>query len=84
MKELELIGDARTCSSAFFVREGMILLGLRHYTPDKWKAISVWTTPGGRCDEGEVLGQNLIRETNEETGIQNFSVKKYLGTCVSL
>jgi 8-oxo-dGTP diphosphatase len=79
MKELERIGDTTTCSSAFIIRDKKILLGLRHYTPDKWKAISVWTTPGGRCEAGETLGHNLMRETEEETGITELVIKSYLG-----
>jgi len=80
MEELKRIGDVRTCSSAFFIRDGKILLGLRHYTKDKWKVISVWTTPGGRCDEGEVLGENLMREVEEETGITNMTITQYVGS----
>lgn len=80
MEELKRIGDVQTCSSAFFIKKGKILLGLRHYTKDKWKVISVWTTPGGRCDDGEILGDNLRRETKEETGITNFTVRQYLGS----
>lgn len=80
MEELQRIGDTQTCSAVFFIREGKILLGLRNYTQDKWKVISVWTTPGGRCDNGEVLERSLRRETEEETGITRFTIRKYLGT----
>ena len=78
--ELHHRGTARTCSSAVIIREGKILLGLRHYTPDKWKAISVWTTPGGRCDRGESVEEGLRRETREETGITDLIPLRYLGT----
>jgi 8-oxo-dGTP diphosphatase len=77
--ELKHVGDIHTCSSAMIVRDGKILLGLRHYTPDKWKAISVWTTPGGRCDEGESVEDGLCRETKEETGISDLTIKRFLG-----
>ncbi|OGZ08181.1 MAG: hypothetical protein A2942_02055 [Candidatus Lloydbacteria bacterium RIFCSPLOWO2_01_FULL_50_20] len=77
--ELEHHGDLHTCSSAVIIREGKILLGLRHYTPDKWKTISVWTTPGGRCEAGESVGDGLRRETSEETGITSLTVRRFLG-----
>lgn len=72
-------GDVTTCTSAVIVKNKKILLGLRHYTPDKWRIISVWTTPGGRCENGEEIKQNITRETFEETGISNLVFKEYLG-----
>lgn len=77
--ELGQQSDAHTCSSAVIIRDEKILLGLRHYTPDKWKTISVWTTPGGRCDPGELIEEGLRRETKEETGITDISIKRFLG-----
>lgn len=77
--ELKHRGDAHTCTSAVIVRDGKILLGLRHYTPDKWKDISVWTTPGGRCDTGESVGEGLRRETREETGIDDLVITRFIG-----
>ncbi len=75
-------GDTKTCTSAIIVKNGRILLGLRHYTKQNtnhnWKTISVWTTPGGRCDKGEKIKENLLREINEETGIKNVIIKKFL------
>lgn len=79
MDELKKIGDKHTCTSAVIIKDNKILLGLRHYTPDKWKNISVWTTPGGRCDEGETIEDNLRRETLEETGIKNLEILEFLG-----
>ena len=72
-------GDTATCTSAVIWKDEKILLGLRHYTPDKWQTISVWTTPGGRCDVGETLEENLRRETAEEVGIRNLEIRAYLG-----
>ncbi len=80
---LDKIGDIKTCTSAIIVKNGKILLGLRHYakqnTDHDWKTISVWTTPGGRCDKGEKIKENLLRETEEETGIKNIQIEKFLG-----
>ena len=77
--ELKHKGDVHTCTSAVILRDGKILLGLRHYTQREWKTISVWTTPGGRCDEGESLEEGLRRETMEETGITDLAIKRFLG-----
>lgn len=67
------------CPAAVVERNGKVLIGFRHYTPNKWKNISVWTFPGGRCEEGEILEQALRREIKEETGIINFEIVDYLG-----
>ncbi|TSC71515.1 MAG: hypothetical protein G01um101448_1153 [Parcubacteria group bacterium Gr01-1014_48] len=67
------------CTSAVIIRDGMVLLGLRHYKPDKWKTISVWTTPGGRCDSGETVEVSMRREVAEETGIIGFDIEQFLG-----
>lgn len=79
---LTLPGDGILCTSAvIFNSEGKILLGLRHYKK-KWEgelvANSLWTTPGGRTDEGETVGDCLVRESFEETGLQVTPVE-YLG-----
>jgi 8-oxo-dGTP diphosphatase len=79
ISELAHRGDARTCTSAAIIRDGKILLGLRHYTPKQWKTVSVWTTPGGRCDEGESLEEGLRREIREETGITDVIIRQFLG-----
>lgn len=67
------------CPVAAIVVDSKILLGLRNYTPDKWKTISVWTIPGGRCDDGETLESTLRREVLEETGIKNLEIVNFLG-----
>jgi 8-oxo-dGTP diphosphatase len=77
--KLSSIGNRTTCPAIAIIRGNKMLIGLRHYTPEKFKKISLWTTPGGRCDEGETIGQTLRRETAEETGIINFEITDYLG-----
>lgn len=76
---LKSIGDSTKCPIALIIRGNKILLGHRHYTPDKWKTVSVWTCPGGRCDEGETIETTLKREVGEETGINDLVIKEYLG-----
>jgi len=53
-------------------------MGHRHYTPDKWKTISVWTCPGGRCDGRESVEVALRREVEEETGIKNLEIIDFI------
>lgn len=77
-QKLATTGNDTTCPVAIIIRDEKVLCGHRHYTPDKWKAISVWTLPGGRCDEGETVEQTLRREVAEETGITDLVVKEYL------
>ncbi len=76
---LSRIGHKQLCPIAVFVRDGKMLMGHRHYTPDKWKKVSVWTHPGGRCDDGETIERTLRREIQEETGITDFKIVEYLG-----
>lgn len=78
-QQLSKIGGRTTCPAAVIVREGKILSGLRHYTPDKWKMVSVWTLPGGRCDDGETVEAALLREVREETGITELHIERFLG-----
>jgi len=72
-------GSPTLCPAAFIVKGDLILIGLRHYTPDKFKKIDLWTTPGGRSEPGETLEQTLRRETAEETGITDMTIETYLG-----
>ncbi|PCI20145.1 hypothetical protein COB64_02440 [Candidatus Wolfebacteria bacterium] len=76
---LSKVGDEYTCPVAIINRDGKILLGLRNYTADKWKDISVWTCPGGRCDPGETIEETLRREVLEETGINDLNIIEFLG-----
>lgn len=79
IKELNIIGTEKICSVVALMNGSKLLIGLRHYTPDKWKKTSVWTLPGGRCDKGETLGQTLTREVAEEVGITEFQISEFLG-----
>ena len=78
------IGTDKKCPVAVMVRDGKVLAGLRNYTKDKWKEISVWTLPGGRCDAHETLEQTLRRETAEEVGITDFMIKEVREKFVNL
>jgi len=76
---LQKIGSTKDVPVAFIFKNDKLLIGLRNYTPDKWKNISVWTLPGGRCDGGETLETTLTREVFEEAGITDLEITKYLG-----
>lgn len=77
--ELIKKGDGITCPIAVIVKDGKILTGHRHYTPDKWKKISVWTIPGGRSDIGETIEQTLRREVTEEVNITDLEILDFIG-----
>jgi len=76
---LQKKGNDKDVPVAFIFKNDKLLIGLRNYTPDKWKAISVWTAPGGRCDNGETLETTLRREVSEEVGIDDLKITQYLG-----
>ncbi len=78
MENLDKDGDGILCPMAIIIRDNKILLGLRHYTPDKWKDISVWTSPGGRSETGETLRETLIRECEEEIGITDLKIESFI------
>jgi len=79
MKEkLQKIGSRTTCPAAIFIRDKKVLLGYRHYGSETWKNTSVWTCPGGRCDEGESIELALRREVFEETNIKDFKILKFI------
>jgi len=77
--KLKEIGNEFKCPISIMMRDGKILTGHRHYTPDKWKKISVWTVPGGRCDPGEIIQDALTREIQEEVGITEFEIIDFIG-----
>lgn len=67
------------CTAGIFVKDGKVLLGLRNYKTQQYKDGDFWTTPGGRCDEGEEIQATLKREVEEEIGIKNFEIKEKIG-----
>ena len=67
------------CTAGIFIKEGKVLLGLRNYKTQQYKDGDFWTTPGGRCDEGEEIEATLRREVEEEIGVKNFEIKEKLG-----
>ena len=71
-------GKGNVCPVACIIKDQKILVGFRHYK-NKWKNISVWTMTGGRCDEGETVGETIKREIYEEVGIKDLDFVDYLG-----
>lgn len=76
---LQKKGGNKDVPVVFIFKNDKLLIGLRNYTPDKWKNISVWTAPGGRCDNGETFETTLRREVSEEVGINDLKITEYLG-----
>ncbi|MDQ5971337.1 MAG: 8-oxo-dGTP diphosphatase [Patescibacteria group bacterium] len=74
-EKLKEIGGPNKCPVAILIRDGKILFGQRNYT----KEISVWTIPGGRCEEGETLEEALRREVYEEVGISDLKIVSFAG-----
>ena len=56
------------------IKEGKILLGLRHSDPEKADSElhgeGTWTMPGGKIEFGEDPHQTAVREVLEETGMR--------------
>ncbi len=77
--QLSKIGGQLICPMAVVIRNNSILLGLRNYTPEKWKAISVYTMPGGRCETNESVETTLRREIKEEVNITDFELVDFIG-----
>ncbi|MEX2008134.1 MAG: NUDIX hydrolase [Candidatus Spechtbacterales bacterium] len=77
--QLSKTGTPTTCPIAVIVRDEKILLGMRNYTADKWKEISVWIPPGGRCEADETVEMALRREIREEVGITRLEITDYIG-----
>jgi ADP-ribose pyrophosphatase YjhB (NUDIX family) len=79
IEKLNETGTDKICPVAFIIKDKKILIGLRNYTPEKYKDISVWTLPGGRCDQNEKVETTLRRETAEEVGINELIIIEFLG-----
>lgn len=77
---LQKTGSNKDVPVAFVFRKNKLLIGLRNYTPDKWKDVSVWTAPGGRCNGNETLETTIRREVSEEVGIDDLKITDYLGS----
>lgn len=77
-ERLKAVRGSAVCPVAIIIRDQKVLLGHRHYTPDKWKTISVWTVPGGRCDDGETIESTLRREVQEETGVSDLKILDFI------
>ena len=71
---LSSVGNTKTCPIALIIKDKKILLGHCHY-----EEVSVWTCPGGRCEEGETVESALRREVEEEIGVNDLEIKEYLG-----
>ncbi|MEY4744144.1 MAG: hypothetical protein RL272_89 [Candidatus Parcubacteria bacterium] len=69
----------RICPAVFILRDSAALMGLRHYKESEWKTVSVWTTPGGKCELNESSEDALRRGTEEETGINELNDLKFIG-----
>lgn len=79
IEKLNEIGSEFKCPVAIMMNDKRVLCGYRNYTKDKYKDVSVWTIPGGRCESGETLGETLKREVYEETGITKFDIIDFIG-----
>jgi 8-oxo-dGTP pyrophosphatase MutT (NUDIX family) len=63
---------------AFIVEEGKLLV-LKN-TAEQWGGNSQWELPGGLLEIGEALEEGLIREVEEETGL-DISVGSIVAAC---
>jgi len=79
MEKLQETGNPKICPTIAIIKNNQLLIGLRHYTPEKWQMLSVWTIPGGRCDDNEKIENALKREVAEEIGITDLNITDFLG-----
>ena len=77
-QHLDQQSDGTVCAFAVIVKDGRILVGHRHYTKEVWEDVSVWTCPGGRCDQGERVEDGLKREAAEEIGVNDLSIVDHI------
>ena len=60
------IGRPELCVGAVAVDHGLLLLGKRGTDPGK----GLWSLPGGRVESGESVVAAVVREFEEETGLE--------------
>lgn len=60
------------CVGAIAIDDGRLLLVRRHNEPGRGS----WSVPGGRVEPGETIQEAVVRELEEETGIE--------GVCMGL
>ena len=61
-----MIDRPEVCVGAVAVDAGRLLLIRRGRAP----ALGLWSIPGGRVEGGETLGEAVVRELAEETGVE--------------
>ena len=54
------------CVGAVVVEDGKLLLIRRGHGPGE----GFWSVPGGRVEAGETVGEAVVRELREETGLE--------------